>query len=73
MKELHVDIKNKIATYNTRGGAIVCGNSDYIIHFSFDEEWDEYATKTARFIWNDKYYDKEFTTLYTQMNNKMTM
>lgn len=61
MKELHIDIKNKIATYNTRGGAIVCGNSDYIIHFSFDEEWDEYATKTARFIWNDKYYDKEFT------------
>lgn len=61
MSELHINIRNKIATYNARDGVIVCGNGDYKIRFSFDEEWSEYPTKTARFIWNDKYYDQEFT------------
>lgn len=61
MKELYIDVKNKIATYSTRGGAIVCGNNDYKIRFTFDEEWEEHDTKTARFIWNGEYYDKEFT------------
>lgn len=61
MRELHIDVKNKIATYNARDGVIVCGNNDYKIKFSFDEEWSEYPTKTARFIWRGRYYDQEFT------------
>ena len=61
MRELHVDVRNKIATYNARDGVIVCGNNDYKIKFSFDEEWSEYPTKTARFIWRGRYYDQEFT------------
>ena len=62
MKELHIDVRNKIATYNTRGGAIVCGNKDhYRIRFTFDHEWDEFSAKQARFIWNDKYLDVVFT------------
>ena len=61
MKTLHIIVANKIATYSSRGGEIVCGNSDYAIEFSFDEEWDAYETKTARFIWGGKYVDKEFT------------
>lgn len=35
---------------------LVCGNSDYIIEFTFDAEWDEYQTKTARFIFDDRSY-----------------
>ena len=60
MNELRVDINNKIATYNTRCGVIVCGNANYKIKFTFDEEWDEFEYKTARFIWNDKYIDVVF-------------
>lgn len=61
MRALRVGIRNKIATYNTRDGVIVCGNKGYTIKFTFDEEWNECTTKTARFIWNGEYYDKEFT------------
>ena len=57
MRELHIDIKNKIATYNARCGSIVCGNNDYRIRFTFDEEWDEYSSKQVRFSWNGKYID----------------
>lgn len=35
---------------------LVCGNSDYVIEFTFDEEWSEYQTKTARFIFDDRSY-----------------
>lgn len=30
---------------------IVCGNSDYVIAFSFDAEWDAFPAKTARFAY----------------------
>ena len=58
---LRVDVVNKIATYQKRGGSIVCGNKDYQIQFTFDSEWSEYTTKTARFIWNGSYIDVSFT------------
>lgn len=35
---------------------LVCGNSDYIINFAFDAEWNDYQTKTARFIFDDRSY-----------------
>jgi len=35
---------------------LVCGNSDYVINFAFDAEWDDYQTKTARFIFDDRSY-----------------
>lgn len=61
MKILHITVKNKIATYAKRDGDIVCGNGDYQVKFTFDEEWDASSEKTARFIWNGKYYDVKFT------------
>lgn len=61
MRYLHVVVNNKIATYTARDGHIVCGNSDYSLKFTFDSEWDNVTTKTARFIWNGKYYDVSFT------------
>ena len=60
MKILNITVTNKIATYFQRDGVIVCGNNDYKIKFTFDSEWDDHAKKTARFIWNGQYYDKEF-------------
>lgn len=55
---INIIIKNKIAVGD--GSIIVCGNNDYIIKFTFDEEWAKYNTKTARFKWNGNYVDIVF-------------
>lgn len=61
MKIIHIDIMNKKAFGWTRDGAIVCGNSDYKVAFTFDSEWDGINEKTARFKWCGQYYDVPFT------------
>lgn len=61
MKDLHVSVRDKVASYSERDGKVVCGNTDYQIVFTFDSEWDAYPEKTARFIWNGKYIDVPFT------------
>lgn len=59
-KTLHVSVVDKIATYCQRDGTIVCGNSDYVIEFAFDKEWDDHPLKTARFISGGVYVDVVF-------------
>lgn len=61
MRTLHINVTNKVATFQARDGDIVCGNTDYQIAFTFDTEWDEHQEKTARFIWNGQYTDIPFT------------
>lgn len=58
---LNVKIEKRVASYNANGEKFVCGNSGDKVKFTFDEEWNEHPTKTARFIWNKKYKDVEFT------------
>lgn len=60
MKNLHITVTDKIATYMSRDGEIVCGNSDYQIVLTFDSEWNKYSKKTARFVWNGERIDQEF-------------
>ena len=55
-----VTVRDKIAT-TERNAQYVCGNSDYIITFDFDAEWDMYETKTARFVHGDAYTDIVFS------------
>lgn len=43
-----IDVANKIAV-PLNPPEIICGNSDYIIDFTFDDEWNDYELKTARF------------------------
>lgn len=50
MPEIQIQINEKIARV-IGTPSIVCGNSDYIIQFSFDSEWDVYTVKTARFVY----------------------
>ena len=57
---IKITVKNKIAML-AAPAAIVCGNSDYIIQFDFDDEWAGYETKTARFIIGGKYTDVVFS------------
>lgn len=57
---IEVEIKNKKAV-RTNETAYVCDNSDFTVVFSFDEEWNEFDIKTARFAYDDKYQDIVFT------------
>lgn len=61
-KIIYISIKGKIAR-NIRGIAdeYVCGNSDYFVEFDFDEEWNAFDAKTARFKYNDTYLDVVFS------------
>lgn len=61
MRDLHITVSNKVATYHARDGSIVCGNSDYTIVFTFDDEWESYSQKVARFIWGEKFIDVIFS------------
>lgn len=58
---IHIDVVNLVATNRQRNTAIVCANKSYEIKFNFDNAWDEYQDKTARFIWNGEYHDVDFT------------
>ena len=60
MKTINVLVRDKIAS--AVGDIVyICGNSDYIISFDFDAEWDAYSVKTARFVHNGTYTDVVFT------------
>ena len=48
--ELCINIKDKIAVADS-ASVVVCDNSDYVVHFVFDEPWNAYVLKTARFFW----------------------
>lgn len=48
MKTLKINVTDKIPTA-ADNYIIVCGNSDYIIQFDFDEEWNAHQIKTAQF------------------------
>ena len=58
--QIDVTVKNKIAKRDDPNAFIVCGNSDYTIKFHFDEEWDAYEAKTARFYSNGEPEDVVF-------------
>ena len=52
MHIINVTVRDKIATY-VGDVYYVCGNSDFVVHFDFDEEWGALDVKTARFICED--------------------
>lgn len=60
MPTIKIEVKDKLARQVDRE-VYVCGNSDFIIDFSFDAEWDAYYTKTARFKYNGSYQEVVFT------------
>ena len=58
-QKIVVQIRDKIATCLT-DVPVVCGNSDYVVAFDFDAEWDKHRVKTARFKSNCKHEDVVF-------------
>lgn len=61
MHIINITVRNKVAV-NPAQDRYVCGNSDFVVHFDFDSEWDAFETKTARFIKEDgTYVDQVFS------------
>lgn len=56
---IDISVKNKVAV-QTNNTVYVCDNSDFVINFDFDQEWDEHEFKTARFVFNGSYVDAVF-------------
>lgn len=59
MPTIKISITDKRATADP--AVIVCGNSDYVVEFAFDAEWEQETVRTARFIANGSYQDVVFT------------
>lgn len=51
--DININVAEKVATVQG-APCIVCGNSDYTVRFTFDEEWDDYEVKTARFVYTSR-------------------
>ena len=60
MNVIEVAVRNKIAT-KTDDTEYICGNSAFVLVFDFDEEWDAFNAKTARFAYNGKHQDVVFS------------
>ena len=62
--QIEISIENK-HTKVLGSPVIVCGNSDYTIKFTFDSEWSDLTTKTARFVYTQggevRYTDVDFS------------
>ena len=67
MKYISILVSKRHATYISSDPPPVCANSDYMIRFTFDEEWDEYEHKTARFVSDKGYIDVLFDNAECQM------
>ena len=59
MPEIKIDITNKVAA-QIGTAVIVCGNDDYTVSFTFDNEWGAYQEKTARFRFTSAEGKKEY-------------
>lgn len=51
MPEFNFSVTNKVVSRANTNPCYVHGNTDYVVHVSFDEEWTEFVTKTARLRW----------------------
>ena len=51
MPDINITVAHKVAVSDTQ--SIVCDNSDYTVHWTLDEEWSAYDTKTMRTIYMD--------------------
>ena len=60
MARIEISVQNRVA-WQTNSTDYICGNSDFEIGFIFDKEWDEFETKTARFIHGGEHTDIVFT------------
>ena len=60
-KIIKVKVEDKIASLVDKSQFVVCGNTDYEIHFEFSEEWSNEFVKTALFVFGNTVIEKPFS------------
>ncbi len=55
MKTIAISVRDKVAVTMDET-QYICGNSDFIVKFDFDAEWDAFDVKTVRFIKDNRRY-----------------
>ena len=55
MPDINITVAHKVAVSDAQ--SIVCDNSDYMVHWTLDEDWSAYDTKTMRTIYMDGTYE----------------
>lgn len=58
-------VTDKVARPDVDAPIIVCGNSDYVIDFVFDNEWEEYEIKNAIFTFKRGGQKKAIEVVFT--------
>lgn len=53
-KQLLIEVRDKIATLKSKNFNLVGGNNDYDVVFDFDDDWQNYLTKTAVFVYGNE-------------------
>lgn len=61
MPEIVINVINKTAFPKNKNTFMVRDNSDYVIKFILDDEWDDDEVKTARFAYDDEVVDIPFS------------
>ena len=64
MTTINVTVRERIAAVEGEP-TIICGNSDYTVHFDFDAEWSTYNAKTARFKFYQNGMPLHYDVLFT--------
>lgn len=59
-REIEISVKDLVA-WQTNFMDYICGNGKFVASFLFDEEWEEYEIKTARFKYNGIHKDVVFS------------
>lgn len=60
MQRIEISVQNRVA-WQTNSTDYICGNNDFVVDFTFDNEWSKLGTKTARFIHGGQHTDIVFT------------
>jgi hypothetical protein len=60
-KIIEIKVEDKVASLVDRSQFVVCGNTDYEIHFEFSEEWSDEFVKTALFVFGEDVVEQVFT------------
>lgn len=60
MPTLNITVRNKVAVGDKQ--VIVCDNTDYLVHFDLDSEWQAFPVKTMRVLYADGTYEETIFT-----------
>jgi len=64
MPEIGITVTDRIARPDVRDAWAVCGNSDYTITWTLDDEWSAAHIRTAVFAWRDRHTNHSVPVIF---------